>query len=326
MDPLVLIAGFGSIGRRHFRNLRAAGVRRFVFLRSGHGAADPEIAIYPTFRDVDAAMAVGPDIAVVANPTALHIPVALAAARAGAHLFLEKPVSHDRAGCEELAAIADAAGLVTMVGFQFRFHPLLVVLRNGILSGGLGSAVSARAEYGEYLPGWHPGEDHRQGYSAREDLGGGVVLTLTHPLDYLYWLFGPVGRVHGSMRRIGSLETRTSDDVAEIVLEFQSGVIGQVHLDYIQRPPVHTLTVVGDRGRATLNFLSGELTWIDGDGARRVQTVPEGFERNSMFRDEMTNFLAAVAERRRSAIPLREGIDVLDLALRAKADALEATA
>jgi len=326
MDPMVLVAGFGSIGRRHFRNLRSAGVSRFVFLRSGHGAVDPEIAAYPTFHDVDAAMAVGPDIAVVANPTSLHIPVALAAARGGAHLFLEKPVSHDRVGCEELASIADVSGLVTMVGFQFRFHPLLVDLRTGILSGGIGSVVSARAEYGEYLPGWHPGEDHRQGYSAREDLGGGVVLTLTHPLDYLYWLFGPVSRVHGAMRRIGSLETQTPDDLADIVLEFQSGVIGQVHLDYIQRPPVHALTVLGDRGRAILDFLSGKLTWIDVDGSHRVEAVPPGFERNSMFRDEIANFLAAVMQRQPSAIPLREGIDVLDLALRAKADALGTTA
>jgi predicted dehydrogenase len=223
-------------------------------------------------------------------------------------------------------------GLVAMIGCQFRFHPLLVRLQQVLASGELGTVLGARAEWGEYLPDWHPWEDHRQSYSARADLGGGVVLTLIHPLDYLYWLFGPVSRTHASTGRIAALETPAGEDWAEVTLEFASGVIGQIHLDYWQRPAVHRLTVWGDRGRADLNFEAGTLRWELGKRAEgrgvseagvRFGKVSEGFERNSLFLDEMRHFLDCIAKRREPAVPLADGIAVLKLALAAKQSARE---
>ncbi len=145
-----------------------------------------------------------------------------------------------------------------------------------------------------------------------------MVLTLIHPLDYLYWLFGPVRRAHSSIRSVPSLQTATGDDWAEIMLEFESAVIAGVHLDYIQKPPVHTLCVWGDRGRVLWDFHAGTLTWQLIDGTVRTEHVPDRFERNSMFVDEMRHFLSAVDRHEPSDIPLEDGIAVLDIALRAK--------
>ena len=112
-------------------------------------------------------------------------------------MFIEKPLADSLEHCRELAELAAQRGLTTMMGCQFRFHPLLISLRNQLFEGRLGNVLGARAEWGEYLPDWHPWEDHRKSYSARPELGGGVVLTLIHPLDYLYWLFGRVSRRAG---------------------------------------------------------------------------------------------------------------------------------
>lgn len=323
-DKPILIAGFGSAGRRHFRNLRNLGYSNFVFYRSNRGTlSDSEIANWPAFTDLEAALACQPSIAIIANPTALHLAVAIPAARAGCHLFIEKPLSHTLAGCAELAELVAQQQLTTMIGSQFRFHPLLITLREQLQAGRIGKVVGVRAEWGEYLPGWHPWEDYRHSYSARQTLGGGVILTLIHPLDYLYWLFGEVKGVHASMRRIASLQTQTDDDLAEMTLEFASGVVGQVHLDYIQRPPVHTLTVWGEGGRVAFDYHRGTLYWASVDGACQVEHVPAGFERNSLFVDEMKHFLACVEEHKNTRIPLAEGITVLEMARRAKQDALD---
>lgn len=185
----------------------------------------------------------------------------------------------------------------------------------------MGKVLKAHAEWGEYLPDWHTYEDHRKSYSARPELGGGVVLTLIHPIDYLYWLFGPVLHVNAEIRDEPSLETATEDDWAEIDLQFSGGQVAKVHLDYIQKPPVHRLLVSGERGRAKLDFHAGTLTWESTDGGAETERVPEGFERNTMFIDEMKHFLAAVHEGRASDIPIEEGISVLDIALRAKRSA-----
>ncbi len=318
----VLIAGFGSIGRRHFENLRALGCSNFIFYRTHRSTiSDSDICNFSSTDDLSAALDQGPRVAVISNPTAKHMDVALAAAEAGCHLYIEKPLSHSLEHCRELAQLVDARKLTTMIGCQFRFHPLLVSLRRQLLSDRLGTVLGARAEWGEYLPDWHPWEDHRKSYSARADLGGGVVLTLIHPLDYMVWLFGPVLDVRASIRSVPSLQTPAGDDWADIELQFANGMLGHVHLDYVQKPPVHRLVVWADRGRATWDYHAGTLLWEATDGSREFEQVPEGFERNAMFVDAMRDFLDSIAHRRPSSIPLDEGISVLDIALRAKQSA-----
>ncbi len=314
-----MIAGLGSIGRRHFNNLRALGCEDFLFYRTYQSTLDdPDTGPWLTTSDLPAALAHQPKIAIISNPTARHLEVAIAAAQAGCHLLIEKPLSHSLDGCQQLAAIAAERRLTVMIGCQFRFHPLLISLDRQLREGRLGTVLGARAEWGEYLPDWHPWEDYRKSYSARPDLGGGVVLTLIHPLDYLYWMFGPVQHVQATMRDVPSLQTAAGDDWAEITLEFANGVIGQVHLDYIQKPPVHRLSVWGDEGRATWDFHAGTLDWQSTDGTAETERVPEGFDRNTMFVDETRHFLEAVKSGAPSRIPLADGIAVLDLALRAK--------
>ena len=318
----MLIAGLGSIGRRHFANLRALGFSNFVFFRTYQATQpDADTSSWPSTPNLEEALSHKPTIAIVSNPSAKHLEVATAAAVAGCHLFIEKPLSHSLDHCQDLADVVRQKQLTTQIGCQFRFHPLLISLREQLRSSRLGEVLGARAEWGEYLPDWHPWEDHRQSYSARADLGGGVVLTLIHPLDYMYWLFGPVQDVQASIRSVPSLQTAAGDDWAEITLQFTSGVIGQVHLDYVQKPPVHRLCVWGERGRATWDYHAGTLCWEAADGPVELEHVPSGFERNTMFIDEMRHFLDAVEHRRTSNIPLEDGIAVLDIALRAKQNA-----
>ena len=173
--------------------------------------------------------------------------------------------------CEQLIEIAREQNLVTMVGCQFRFHPLLKALREGLQSGLVGAVKDAHALWGEYLPDWHPWEDHRAGYAAREDLGGGVMLTLIHPIDYLYWLFGETDEVQAELGKLAELQTSVPDDWAKLKLQFKQGVSAKVDLDYLQRPAVHSLSVQGTNGNAKLDFNAGELVWtVDGEKTRNV--------------------------------------------------------
>ena len=117
-----LIAGLGSIGRRHLRNLVALGQEDILLYRTHHSTLlEDELAAYPVETDLAAALAHHPDAVIVANPTALHMEVALPAARAGCHLLLEKPIA-DRADAqvELLRQTALENQVRILVGFQFR--------------------------------------------------------------------------------------------------------------------------------------------------------------------------------------------------------------
>jgi predicted dehydrogenase len=191
-----LIAGLGSIGRRHLRNLIDLGEGDVLLYRTRRSSLpDEELKGLPVETDLEAALSHRPDAVIISNPTALHMQVAIPAAEAGCHLLLEKPIAHSPEHVEELQAAVSRGGGQVLVGYQFRFHPGLQQVASLLSTQAIGSPLSVRAHWGEWLPAWHPSEDYRRGYRARSDLGGGVILTLSHPLDYLRWLVGEVQAV-----------------------------------------------------------------------------------------------------------------------------------
>ncbi|MBK7318698.1 Gfo/Idh/MocA family oxidoreductase [Candidatus Villigracilis affinis] len=261
-----LIAGLGSIGRRHFRNLIALGEKDIVLLRTRKATLpDDELAGYPVETDLAEALKKHkPDAVVVANPTSLHLDVAIPAAEAGCHILLEKPVSHSLDRLDLLQKAATKSGSKILVGFQFRYHPTLNKARELIQSGALGKILTVHVHWGEYLPQWHPWEDYRQSYAARADLGGGVIVTLTHPLDYLRFLLGDVASLWSFNEHLSALELDV-EDFAEIGLKFSSGAVGGVHINYFQRPGVHKLEIVGT---------DGTMRWDNADGILHLHKMP----------------------------------------------------
>lgn len=319
----ILIAGLGSIGQRHLSNLWSLGMRDLLVYRA-RGLDVPQLEQWkiPVYRDLEEALGAKPDAVFVTNPTSLHLSVALPAARRGCHLFIEKPLSHDLQGVEELKRLVRVNRLVALVGCQLRFHPGLQRVRQLLSDGVIGKVIAARLHVGEYLPGWHPWEDYRQGYSARRDLGGGAILTLIHELDYAYWLFGEVAQVFACAGKWSDLELDDVEDTAEILLEFTNGVRASVHLNYIQQPPTRLLMVVGDRGTMTWNYhepclryySTASSTWQD-------IPVPQSLDRNDLFLEETRHFLRCIREGGEPLIPLKEAQRVLEIALATKQSA-----
>ncbi len=313
----VLVAGTGSIGRRHLGNLRTLGVKDLALYSTGHSTLPlDDLAGLPRYRSLEEALEWGPDALVVANPTACHLEVAIPAAHRGCHILMEKPVSHDRQGLHDLRMALKLGGGSLLMGFQFRFHPTLGALAEGIRQGALGTILSARVEWGEYLPDWHPWEDYRQGYVARAELGGGVARTLTHPFDYLRWILGEATTLSWAhVRRTRVLDLDVEDEV-EAGFLFQSGAMASVHLDLYRRPPVHRLEVVGTEGVASWRAEGGELSWLPSDGdSPRLEMPPGGFGRNTLFLDEMIHFLAIVRGEAKPLCTLEDGVRALEMAL-----------
>ncbi len=319
-----LIAGLGSIGRRHIRNLWSLGERDILLYRTHHSTlGEDEFGELPVETDLQAALSHRPDAVIVANPTALHLDVAIPAARAGCHLLLEKPVSHSLDRLDELEAAVQRGGGHVLIGYQFRFHPGLQQVERWLKEDVIGRALTVRAHWGEYLPGWHPWEDYRRGYSARHDLGGGVILTLCHPFDYLRWLLGDVEALWAFAGRLGDLELEV-EDTAEVGLRFERGALGSLHLDYNQRPASHTLEIVGTQGTLRWENASGDVL-LYRDATREAgqagdwvsYPAPAGFERNHLFLAEMRHFLEVIRGQAKPACTLHDGRKSLELALAA---------
>lgn len=327
--PRFLLVGSGSIGKRHVRNLKALGETSFLAFdprEDRRAEVERELGL-ETIADFGAALDRRPEVVLVTTPNRLHVPLALDAARRGCHLFVEKPVADVLSPeLDTLVEIAAASKLVTLVGCNLRFHPGLRRAKALLAERRLGRVVSLRAEFGQYLPDWHPWEDYRQGYSARADLGGGVVLDAIHELDYARWLLGDVTDVAALTGHLSHLEIST-EDTASILLRFAGGAFGEVHLDYVQRAYTRACHVVGDEG--TLDWKFGEGGAVDLYTAKdkRWERLPgpDGWEANTMYVDEMRHLLACLAGVETPEQDLAAGRDVLALALAAKRSSVTRT-
>lgn len=328
----VLIAGLGSIGQRHARNLRALLGNRVELLAHrvvgrGQVIAD-DMTIVPlatvedtygitSYDDLDTALAARPDAVLVCNPTSLHAATARAALEAGCHVLIEKPLADTADAIDPLIQLASRQQLVAAVGYQMRCHPALLRARELIRGGAIGPVRSVRAEFGEYLPDAHPYEDYRISYAARAALGGGVILCYIHEFDYLFWMFGMPVTVSTTGGRLGTLDIDVEDTA---VTNLQCCVGGrrvtiEVRQSFLQRPPTRTCTIVGDRGTISVD-LRGSTLRVDG-AVTETSTYP--IARNELFLRELRHFLSAVAGQAAPIVTLVEAAHSLRIALAAKA-------
>jgi predicted dehydrogenase len=322
-----LICGIGSIGQRHYKNLTSLGHELALF-RAGGGANAPfidkflseekssgrQVKTYYNFNE--AADDFKPDAVFITNPNSKHLETALLAARAGLNIFIEKPLSHNRNGLEELKALTEEKNLKIMIGYNLRWHPLLNKMKAMVANGAIGQPISAHIEMGENIEDWHPWEDYRQAYAAYKNGGGGAVLCFSHDIDYLYWFFGmpeKIQAVGGKITPLGG----DAEDMVKALFEYKNKLIVSLHLDYWQRPPKRLFEIIGTKGKTTWDYYAKNLTLVsrDNNTAPDIYSVHDNFDRNDMFMDETKDFIAALSNKIDVPIPLREGMDVLDISL-----------
>ena len=301
------------------RNLLTLGISDITVLRKRKHPVDaPDLLRAVKICDeMETCLKLKPDAVIIANPTSLHMSTAIMAAEHGCHLFIEKPLSHSLNGMQQLEKAIHSNGLICQVGYQLRFHPYLRQIREMLIEGKIGEVLSVRAEVGQYLPDWHPWEDYRTSYSSKHALGGGVVLDLSHEIDYINWLFGPVHRVCCMMGKCSSLEIET-EDTAEILLQCEKAPIVEIHLDYVQRTPSRTCQIIGSKGTIRWDYFANQLSVYSAE-AKDTETYPcKPFERNQIFLAEMEHFLKCLDGQEPPVSTFAEGREVLEIALLAR--------
>lgn len=327
----ILIAGLGSAGQRHVRNLRRLYPDIEISAWRNRGldivlddqmiarSGKPEDAFdLEVFSSLEAGLDAGPDAIVIANPISMHVDTARAAADRDCAIFVEKPLGDRWDGVEEL--LNRAASRPGTVGYQSRFHPALQRVRSILDSGSLGRVISAQLFFREYLPAMHPWEDYRISHAARRREGGGVILCLSHEIDIAKWLFGIPRGVFATGGHLSELDVDVEDS-ATIQMEcLHNGrpLPVSVTLDFLRRPAERSGEIVGDQGTLRWDLLEPSVSTFDPDvGQWEVERFHD-FQRNQLFLDEMQDFVEAVRGGQPTQIPLSDGAETLDIALAAR--------
>lgn len=314
----LLIVGLGSIGMRHAKLVRELSPNiRIMALRHRISHDVQNTGIDQCVTSLGEALNFCPQAVVIANPASHHLGVAMSLAKAGVPLLIEKPISISTQGVADLIEICHAQGLVLMTGYNLRFLPSLQKFRELLGEERIGKVLSVRAEVGQFLPSWRPDSDYRQSVSAKEALGGGVLLELSHEIDLLRWIFGDVEWVSSFQAKQSELEIDV-EDLAHLFLGFvpkkgEKQVVASLNMDFIRHDTTRSCTVIGEAATLRWNALSGTVDIFEQGGAAWQNLFTHQSQRDESYMAEWRHFLKCIRDGSSPLITGDDGLAVLKI-------------
>ena len=312
MINCLAIVGLGSIGRRHLRLI--SEIRpdiKIIVVRSGHGSAcDEEKMAVKVTDSIGDAIKEGIQAAIISSPATLHLKQSLELAKNGIHLLIEKPISHTSDRVKELLKIVNENRITIMVGYVLRYDLGAIKFKNWLDNKIKGKILHARIECGSYLPDWRPDQDYRKTVSALSELGGGVLLELSHEVDYLYWFFGKPKDVQAQIRNSGTLDINVEDQV-DLLMTSEQGYCISVQIDFNRRHVERKCKVLTTEGELIWDAVKQNVTW---KGVNKEQSKYEyNNERNSIYRKQLEVFFDCIENDNDPIVTVKDGINVISL-------------
>jgi predicted dehydrogenase len=280
----ILVVGMGSIGRRHASCLQQQAGVELAVLRTAKGTLK-ERTPFKEFHGIKEALSFGPDGVIVANPTALHVSTALPFLERGIKVLIEKPVAHSVSDAEKLASFASQI----RVAYCLRFLPLTAVLKK-IIETEKVYKLGFRRSY--YLPNWHPYADYRSEYTARKDLGGGVIRTMSHEIDLMHYFLGCPVEVVGAVDKISALDIDT-DDYAFFTCKMSRGARVNFELDFFSPANVNAGELFTEKGKYSWNTTDLYFTSYRETVGSKINEIGM-FDFEAMYHGQVSDFIRFV--------------------------------
>lgn len=325
MRPMnILIAGAGSIGMRHARNLRTLGLPDIALFEpddAKRSAAQSEFAC-PVYGDyAEALTAENPSVVFVCSPTKFHVSQALAAAETGAHLFVEKPLNHTLQGVEALLKIVEERQRICMVGCNMRFHHGPSTIKKLLGAGAIGEPHDAEIHVLFDFTGRSDLKGNmeriRTTYNA-DPAQGGAIRECIHEIDLALWYLGPGSLRRATSKRADRIGIPEVEGEAHLYIDHEQGAASDVHVSFMHPEYQRGCVINGERGSLSWDFAENVVRVRDPRGSMADEyPAPEGYHVNQMYIDEVAYFFECVRNGTEPMGNLRDASLALDMALQA---------
>jgi predicted dehydrogenase len=277
----IIFFGLGSIGQRHAKILQKYFEHELYAFRHQRGAKNP-LGIKEVYS-WDEVRKIAPDVAFITNPTSEHVKTATRAIASGMHIFMEKPLTNKLDELSRLEREIKKSKVSFYTAYCLRFHPVIKKIKELIAKK---KVYHSRIVCASYLPHWRPGQSHKANYSALRKFGGGVFLDISHELDYVEFLLGPIASMTGSLNRLSNV-TVDVEDTADIVTIQKSGAKVNLHLDYLSRQKERTMKIDFDGGYIAADLLKGHITYAVGN---KIEEFKFKVDTDEFFREQLEYF------------------------------------
>ncbi|MCR2810273.1 MULTISPECIES: Gfo/Idh/MocA family oxidoreductase [unclassified Microbacterium] len=320
------LLGIGMMGRHHARVLREVEGLELVAIADPGGDPHGVAAGLDVLPDVEALIASGIDIAVVAVPTRHHFAAAMALAEAGIHTLVEKPIAHSTEAGRLMAHAFSSRGLVGAVGHVERFNPALQELRRRLANGDVGEVYQIATRRQSTFP------------ARIADVGVGMDLA-SHDIDLTAWVAQSEYKTVYAQTTFKS--GREYEDMIALTGRLSNGVIVNHLINWLSPMKERVTVVTGDRGTYIADTATGDLTFhangtiaLEWDSVSSFRGVSEGdvtrfsFAKREPLRVEHEAFRDAVLGLPSNVVTMEQGLHTLEVvegALTSAADGASVT-
>lgn len=306
------LIGLGMMGRHHARVLRQIEGVDLVAVADPAGDPHHVAGGLEVLPDVEALIAAGIEMAMVAVPTVYHENVALTLAEAGVHTMVEKPIAESSAAGRRVEEAFRAKGLVSAVGHVERFNPALQEMRKRIENGELGAIYQITTR--------------RQGpFPARISDVGVVKDLATHDIDLTAWI---AQSTYASVSaRTAHRSGREHEDMVLVTGQLANGIIVNHIVNWLSPMKERVTIVTGERGAYVADTASGDLTFhangtipTEWESVAAFRGVSEGdviryaLTKREPIRAEQEAFRDAVLGKHQCGVTMAEGVRTLMVA------------
>jgi predicted dehydrogenase len=303
----VLILGLGGVGQRHLRLLKKLFPLVNVFAvrkKNRHSEINDQleldtsinieekynITICKTIKD---AAKFKIDFAIVSNPTSLHVETSLKLLEFQIPVLLEKPLSNNSNGIEELCKISKKTNTQFTVAFMMRYHPCSIKLRELISMNGVGKIYNVIVNVNSFFPSWHNYEKYNEFYAGKKELGGGVILTEIHEIDLLSLLFGSPECLFAVGGKRSSFDIDVEDNVS-VLMKYQFNnyeFSASLNMSFVQKSPLRNITILGEHGNIFWDMTKNNISIENFTNDYSENFSYKNFQRNNMFEDQLLEFV-----------------------------------
>ena len=252
------------------------------------------------------------DCVFVCTPPISHIDLAIRALNSGSHVFIEKPLSFSLDKTDKLQSMAIDKQLLVFVGYNFRFNKGIKTIKQLLKDLKFGKVIHASAYFGQYLPDWRPWQNYKKSYTARKDLGGGIIHDGSHEIDYLVWLLGKPISLQSQFAFTDILSADT-EAITDIFLKFEKNVLAYVHLDFIRREYKRSLEILCEDGIIQWSLSDSAIKTFD-PHTKKWSILELDEQVNDMYKEEIKHAIRCIQGKKRSeVIDIENGISTMKL-------------
>lgn len=323
-----LILGLGSIGQRHLRNLRTIKEIKNIYLfrkKFITPTLSKELNIINQnlhdlynvkyLKNLNNLSKYKIDVAFICSPTSMHASQAFTLAKNNINIFIEKPINHNLKNIKKLTnLISKNQKIKHMVGYQLKFNPLINKLKFFIQKNEIGKIFTVQIHHGEHIADFHPYEDYKGSYAASKKLGGGVVLTQSHEIDYLMYLFEnfKFEKKYSTNRKSSNLNINVEDNSFSIIeLKYKNQIIDCfISLNYFERPKARNIELIGSEGKIKADLINNTIELNKGKKNKKIKFK---INKNLIFKKEIEYFINVIKKNKKvdKNLDIFSGIKVL---------------